>query len=41
MYMITMQHATCCCVWLKVLYTPMPVIWMQPVDVSTFRTYPH
>lgn len=19
----------------------MPVIWMQPVDVSTFRSYPH
>lgn len=25
----------------QVLYTPMPVIWMQPVDVSTFQSYPH
>lgn len=31
----------CVCLMSQVLYTPMPVIWMQPVDVSTFQDYPH
>lgn len=23
------------------LYSQMPLIWMQPMDVSAFRSYPH
>ncbi len=25
----------------KVLYTPMPIIWMVPQETSKFKTYPH
>lgn len=37
----TQPKVRLCFVWAQVLYTPMPIIWMQPVDVSTFRNYPH